>query len=180
MRAWVLLVVIAAACSGEITGAGGSGSADAPIAADAPTPVLDARSAPPDGAPDAAPDARVQPECEWGGAPGTCITAAACNAMTDRTPETGCSGGLFCCIDTPDLTDNPPFPTGYRLMMQSEVTQEMTDWAVMILHDHVTYPMYATTTMMFGSLLVLAQVEWHPPDFQNHIIHRGVTLFVPK
>ena len=25
----------------------------------------------------------------------------------------------------------------------------------------------------------MARVEWHPPDFQNSIIHRGVTLYVP-
>jgi hypothetical protein len=33
--------------------------------------------------------------------------------------------------------------------------------------------------MTFGTLLVLARVEWHPPDFQNHAVHRGVTLYVP-
>jgi hypothetical protein len=27
--------------------------------------------------------------------------------------------------------------------------------------------------------MVLARVEWHPPDFQNNAIHRGVTLYVP-
>ena len=36
-----------------------------------------------------------------------------------------------------------------------------------------------TTTQAFGTLNVLARVQWHPPDFQNNIIHRGVTLFVP-
>jgi hypothetical protein len=33
--------------------------------------------------------------------------------------------------------------------------------------------------MAFGTLLVLALVEWHPPDFQNSAVHRGVTLFEP-
>ena len=55
----------------------------------------------------------------------------------------------------------------------------MTTWAVTILHDPVTYPMFATATMQFGSLTVLARVEWHPPDFQNSAIHRGVTLYEP-
>jgi hypothetical protein len=27
--------------------------------------------------------------------------------------------------------------------------------------------------------MVLARVEWHPPDFQNSVIHRGATLYVP-
>ena len=63
--------------------------------------------------------------------------------------------------------------------MQSEVTPEMTTWAVAILHDPATYPMFATAMMQFGSLQVLARVEWHPPDFQNSAIHRGVTLYEP-
>jgi hypothetical protein len=39
--------------------------------------------------------------------------------------------------------------------------------------------MFATATMTFGTQLVLARVEWHPPDFQNGSVHRGVTLYVP-
>lgn len=125
-------------------------------------------------------DAATKPECEWGGAPGTCMAAAACSAIADHSSEPGsCSAGLGCCIDTPDVTDNPPLPAGYKLMMQSQVTSAMTTWAVMILHDPVTYPMYSTTTRTFGALTVLARVEWHPPDFQNSIVHRGVTLYVP-
>ncbi len=61
--------------------------------------------------------------------------------------------------------------------MQSEVTPAMTTWAVDILNDPTDYPMFATTMMTFGSLLVLARVEWHPPDFQNNVVHRGVTLY---
>jgi len=26
---------------------------------------------------------------------------------------------------------------------------------------------------------VLARVEWHPPDFQNSVVHRGVALYEP-
>jgi hypothetical protein len=138
-----------------------------------------------DGQPDAGrpgggADAGSKPECAYGGAPGTCLTSSACAALADHSAETGsCPAGFSCCIDTPDLADNPPIPAGYKLMLQSQVTPAMTSWAVMILHDPVTYPMYATTTRMFGSLQVLASVQWHPPDFQNGIIHRGVTLFVP-
>ena len=68
---------------------------------------------------------------------------------------------------------------GGKLMAQSQVIPAMTSWAVSILNDQTTYPMYSTTTQTFGVLTVLARVEWHPPDFQNSAIHRGVTLYVP-
>ncbi len=64
-------------------------------------------------------------------------------------------------------------------MQQSQVTPAMTQWAVMILNDPVDYPMFVTATQTFGSLTVLARVEWHPPDFQNNSVHRGVTLYQP-
>ncbi len=80
---------------------------------------------------------------------------------------------------TPSVADNPPIPTGWELMMQSDVTPAMTTWAVAILDDPTGYPMFSTTTMTFGTLLVLARVEWHPPDFQNSVVHRGVTLYQP-
>jgi len=128
---------------------------------------------------DAADDAAA-PACEWSGAPGTCMTAATCGAIPLHTAESGsCSAGLSCCIVTPNVADNPPIPAGYKLMMQSEVTPAMTSWAIMILHDPITYPMFSTTTMTFGTLAVLARVEWHPPDFQNGVVHRGVTLYEP-
>ena len=41
------------------------------------------------------------------------------------------------------------------------------------------YPMFSTTIQTFGTLMVLARVEWHPPDFQNSVVHRGVTLYEP-
>jgi hypothetical protein len=80
---------------------------------------------------------------------------------------------------TPSLADNPPVPVGWQLIMQSQVTPDMTAWATMILDDPVTYPMFSTATKAFGSTTVMARVEWHPPDFQNGVIHRGVTLYVP-
>ncbi len=72
---------------------------------------------------------------------------------------------------------NPPVPTGYVLMTQAAVTPAMTAWAVSILHDTNAFPMFATTSKTFGALVVLARVEWHPPDFNNGAIHRGVTLY---
>jgi hypothetical protein len=79
----------------------------------------------------------------------------------------------------PSVAQNPPVPRGWKLVPQAEVTPEMTDWAVAILHDAVTYPMFSTTMKTFGTLTVLARVEWHPPDFQNGAVHRGVTLYEP-
>jgi hypothetical protein len=120
--------------------------------------------------------------CAVSGAPGECIAVTACAAIPDHTAFPGhCPGAadIQCCIQTPSVADNPPIPPGYRLMAQADVTTAMTTWAVMILNDPVTYPMFATTTMLFGTLMVLARVEWHPPDFQNGVVHRGVTLYEP-
>ncbi|MEO7038036.1 MAG: GH25 family lysozyme [Polyangiaceae bacterium] len=74
---------------------------------------------------------------------------------------------------------NPPTPSGYKLMKQLAVTQAMTEWAVKILGDPQRYPMFATVMRAFNGLSVLARVEWHAPDFQNHALHRGVTLYAP-
>jgi hypothetical protein len=128
-----------------------------------------------DGTPDA--DAT----CAWSGAPGQCITVAACAALSDHTSYSGeCPGPatIECCIKTPSTADNPPIPAGYHLMQQSQVTPEMTAWAVSILNDPATYPMFATATKTFGALVVLARVEWLSPDFQNGAVHRGIALYV--
>lgn len=113
---------------------------------------------------------------------GECITISACAAMAGWMSTPGyCPGpaDIECCTKTPNVADNPPVPPGWVLMPQSAVTPEMTTWAVSILNDPVTYPMFSTTTRMFGSLNVMARVEWHPPDFQNNTVHRGVTLYEP-
>jgi hypothetical protein len=129
-------------------------------------------------------DATTDAECySASGAPGQCVTVSACAALGSHTSTPGrCpgAGDVQCCTRTPNTADNPPTPDGYRLMAQSQVTADMTAWAVAILRDPVTYPMFATTTRTFGALTVLARVEWHPPDFQNSVIHRGVTLYVPR
>ena len=39
------------------------------------------------------------------------------------------------------------------------------------------YPMFSTTTKLFGDKEILARVEWHVPDFNNEAVHRGVTLY---
>lgn len=68
-------------------------------------------------------------------------------------------------------------PAGYRPMRQTEVTPAMTTWAVALLRDPQRYPMFAVATDAFGGREILARVEWHPPDFLNESIHRGVTLY---
>jgi len=146
---------------------------------DANAPLTDAADS---GAADAGDDGDAGTGCSWGGAPGECMTLPACAAIANHTSFSGeCPGpaSIECCITTPNTTDNPPTPAGYELMQQSQVTAAMTTWAVAILNDPTTYPMFSTTTMTFGTLTVLARVEWHPPDFQNSVVHRGVTLYEP-
>ena len=149
---------------------------------DAPSPVDDASS---EAAPEASPDADDAGNAcflNTTGVFGSCMTTTACAALGDHISTPGfCPGpsGIECCTDEPDVSDNPPVPTGWVLMQQSAVTSAMTTWAVNILHDPTTYPMWSTTTQVFGSQNVMARVEWHPPDFQNGVVHRGVTLYVP-
>ena len=182
-----LSVASSSACSSSAEGspadAGDETAPDTAIAtesgadADASSPAADA-----DALVDV--DAReVDPNaCFPFGASGECMTTEACAAIPDHSSFSGyCPGAadVQCCIDTPDVADNPPVPAGWKLMQQSEVTSDMTSWAVAILHDPTTYPMYSTTTKLFGSLDVMARVEWHPPDFLNSAVHRGVTLYEP-
>ncbi len=120
--------------------------------------------------------------CTVFGAPGECVLTSACAALGDHTAYPGhCAGpaDIQCCIRTPNVADNPPIPAGEKLMAQADVTSAMTTWAVMILNDPATYPMFATAMQTFGGLAVLARVEWHSPDFQNSVVHRGVTLYEP-
>ena len=80
-------------------------------------------------------------------------------------------------IESKTQINNPPIPSGYVIMKQSQVTPEMTAWAVQILRNHTLYPMFSTITKLFGDLDIMARVEWHCPDFNNESVHRGVTLF---
>ena len=129
-------------------------------------------------------DGTTGPCCSVNGNIGVCIDTMTCPNDGDHVSVAGyCPGpsNIECCVDAPDTTDNPPVPAGWVLMMQSEVTPAMTSWAVMILHDPTNYPMYSSAMQTFpvsgGSLLVMAVVQWHPPDFQNSAVHRGVTLY---
>ena len=114
---------------------------------------------------------------------GECESLTSCAALGGHVSTPGyCPGpaDFQCCTRAPNVADNPPVPAGWKLMQQAAVTPAMTTWAVAILHDPTTYPMFSTTTQTFGTLNVLARVEWHPPDFQNSAVHRGVTLYEPS
>jgi hypothetical protein len=173
------------ACSSSETEAGSADAAAFPSGSDA-SPE-DAATAPIDSAaidaaiPDSGPDGGCFVSTV--GTFGMCTTTADCQALGDHVSTPGyCPGpaSIECCSPKPNVADNPPIPAGWKLMAQADVTPEMTTWAVFILNHPTTYPMFATTTQMFGVLDVLARVEWHPPDFQNAVVHRGVTLYEPN
>jgi hypothetical protein len=159
-----LLAILLAACSGD------------DVKTLQPDGALDgALDAAPDVA-DAMPDA-ARPQCQYGGAPGRCLTAASCSLMSGYSPFPSPSCGTSCCVVTPDARNNPPIPAGWKLL--SPVTAEESAWAVMIFRDPVTYPMFAVSYMTFGTQLVMARVEWHHADSINPTEpHRGVTLYV--
>lgn len=186
-RAHLLVIVLGLTFAGCSPGGTATGDAAAPsfdaaadTAQDGGGGSADAGAEGSDDAAAGTPDAGAS--CQVSGAPGDCESVGACAALGEHTSTPGLCPGpadIQCCTRTPNVADNPPTPAGYRLMMQSEVTPDMTTWAVAILHDPVTYPMFSTTTMTFGTLDVLARVEWHPPDVLNMVVHRGVTLYLP-
>jgi len=122
--------------------------------------------------------------CSVNGNPGLCVNTTLCN----NAPSFVSFGGLCpnepvdveCCVLQPSVSGNPPVPTGWAYMKQSVVTPAMTDWAVAILRDPVTFPRFVTVLRSFPEIgAVMARVEWHPKDFLNEKIHRGVSLFLP-
>jgi hypothetical protein len=169
---------------GADAGAAADGADGAPAAFDASLPETFAEdSTSGDAARDVGVDAGDGCFLTTTGVFGTCMSLSACAALGDKISTAGfCSGpaGVECCTDAPDVGDNPPIPAGWALMQQANVTPAMTNWAVAILHDPVTYPMWSTAMQTFNGLDVLARVEWHAPDFQNNVVHRGVTLYEPS
>jgi hypothetical protein len=173
-----VLVALAAACgssagAGSEADGGGDGSSIEASAA-APETGVDATGAM-DAYADAALGANDAPTANdaGDGAASDAGGGAASDGYDGSPPGDGDTG------PSPSVADNPPVPAGYKPMMQSEVTPDMTAWAVSILDDPTTYPMFATATKTFDELTVLARVEWQPPDFQNSVVHRGVTLYEP-
>jgi hypothetical protein len=185
----LMLLLPVGACSGGGFGTSGGGMKAGSVAdaaqddgepGDAAAPPMDAAEG--GNAADAPADTGAACFVSSVGVYGQCMTLAACAAVGDHISTPGyCSGpaDVECCTRTPSVADNPPVPAGWKLMPQSAVTPAMTAWAVAILHDPTTYPMFSTAMMTFGSLMVMARVEWHPPDFQNNTVHRGVTLYEP-
>ena len=127
------------------------------------------------------------------GQPGICLSDAECASLPAFAPAAP-SGVLVrceesqsgvCCMMRPDVASNPPVPSGWRLMSQADVTANMTEWAVDILRDVPRFALFDVNVGRFPlpppdhAVLqpVLARVEWHPPDFNNEAVHRGVTLY---
>lgn len=202
MRCPKVLAVVAAAallagCSSAEPGAGPGDGTDSGAPADAANradaSLHEAGTAPEDGGGgDSGPagdagdagdagtigDAGGDAECVVFSVGGQCILVSSCMALVEHTSYSGyCPGpaDIECCVDT----HNEPTPAGWAPMQDTQVTPPMTTWAVAILNDPATYPMYSTTTKTFATQLVLARVEWHPPDTNNNVVHRGVTLYLP-
>ena len=165
---------------GPIEDVGAEAEADGDIGLDVAAETDAARPDSTDASSEVAVDADGGCFLDTVGTFGECLTVSACAALGDHVSTAGyCPGpsSIECCTPAPNVADNPPTPAGWKLMKQADVTSDMTTWAVSILHDPTTYPMFSTTTRTFGTLDVLARVEWHPPDFLNSAIHRGVTLY---
>jgi hypothetical protein len=196
-RAIVLLIAVGSFAFGSLAGCGSGnsshGSMDASLPTDGPVATdgyrvtearadADGTTAADGGSSDAG---DVGPDSLGGDEAGDVATEAddtdavasegAADPLSNLCP-TECSDADAAC-STPDVAGDPPTPAGYQPMPQSQVTSAMTTWAVGILHDPFTYPMFSCATETFGTLAVLARVEWLPPDFQTSVVHRGVVLY---
>ncbi len=171
--------------AGVEAGPDGTGPGDGDAAGSTDADAADAPSAADTGGTDGGNDAgdAEAGSCLLGsvGVSGQCMTVASCTALSNHTstPSICPDAADTCCTLTPSVASNPAVPVGWILMPQAAVTADMTAWAVAILNDPTTYPMFSMTMRAFGSLTVMAIVEWHPPDFQNATVHRGVTLYEP-
>jgi|HubBroStandDraft_1064217.scaffolds.fasta_scaffold106834_1 hypothetical protein len=116
------------------------------------------------------------------GVQGACMDTSACAALGGHVSTPGrCRGpaNIECCTSEPHVEDHPHPPTGWNPVPQAHVTTEMTAWAAMIVQSPETYPMGSTTKQLFGAIVVMARVEWHPADLGHGVVHRGVTLYEP-
>src|SRR5215510_8579733 len=74
------------------------------------------------------------------------------------------------------LTERP----AVRILRQSEVTQQMTDWAIGIRDNPYGYPLNAEAERTFDGRAIVARVEIHTnPTAENPVPHphRGITLY---
>jgi len=56
----------------------------------------------------------------------------------------------------------------------------MTEWAKKIVESPSMYPMGTMAQRLFGTIEVMARVEWHAADQGHDFVHRGVTLYQPE
>jgi hypothetical protein len=73
-----------------------------------------------------------------------------------------------------NLGDPPPPLPGFQILKDSEVTPELTAFAVEVHRGNT--PLHGTVTRSFP-YAVLARVETHPADARNPVMHEGVTLY---
>ncbi len=113
---------------------------------------------------------------------GACMDTSACAGLGGHVSIPGhCRGpaNVECCTNEPPVDDHPHPPTGWSPVPQAHVTTEMTAWAAMIVESPETYPMGSTAKQLFGAIVVMARVEWHPAHLGHDVVHRGVTLYQP-
>jgi hypothetical protein len=108
------------------------------------------------------------------------MDTSACAALPGHRSVAGrCPGpaNIACCASEPLVENNPPPPTGWRLVPQNHVSMSMTEWATRIANSPSTYPLGTSTRQAFGSTEVMARIEWHSADAGHDFVHRGVTLY---
>lgn len=89
---------------------------------------------------------------------------------------------MAAAVSLPDPSQNPPPPANWRYMPQSDVTPAMTTWSIHLLNDTADWPgppPYTLIPNVIDGKAIKAQVQSHPPDAQNPIVHRGISLFEP-
>ena len=126
-------------------------------------------------------------QCNADGNLGQCMSVSTCQGLPDFQAVPGYCPQLpqevECCVLIPNTSMNPPVPLGWALMQQAAVTSQMTQFAVALLNDPESLPMFSQLVEFFvypnttTIVPVLGRVEWHPPDFNNEVVHRGVTLY---
>jgi lysozyme len=78
------------------------------------------------------------------------------------------------------LPQNPSPPTGCRPLGEHEVTPTLSAWAVDLLHGPIDLFESVEGSFTLDSKTGVPLLAWcnvHEPDFQNHIRHRGITLY---
>lgn len=71
---------------------------------------------------------------------------------------------------------NPPPPANTQPMRNKEVTPDMTQWAIAVLHDG-SVPLFGVVRNTLDGVALVARKEWHAPEPAIPHWHYGVTLY---